>query len=152
MNLLIVEDEGPKLQNIRDLAAEMSVFTELAEARSVGSALKTLRRERFDLIILDMSLPTFDIGAGEGGGRPQGFGGQEVLRYMDRYGLLTPVIVATAFEAFSERGKAINLKALEQTLASDHPATFKGIVFYNTMFSKWRDDLRTIIKRTLDEK
>jgi CheY-like chemotaxis protein len=150
MRLLIVEDEAPKLQNVKELALELNLFDELFEARSVGSALRALREDTFDLVILDMSLPTFDIGVGEGGGRPQGFGGQEVLRYMDRYAVATPVIVATAFEAFAEKGKAIDLKDLEKSLLSQHPEIFRGIVFYNTMFSKWRDDLRGQIKKVLE--
>ena len=150
MRLLVVEDEAPKLRNIRELALELNLFDELIEVRSVGSALGALRQDRFDLIILDMSLPTFDIVAGESGGRPQGFGGQEVLRYMDRYAITTPVIVATAFEAFTEKGKAIGLKDLEKALQGEHPDSFRGIVFYNTMFSKWRDDLRGLIKKVLE--
>ncbi len=150
MNLLIVEDEAPKLQNVRELAQELALFECLDEARSFGSALKALRARAFDLIILDMSLPTFDIGNGESGGRPQGFGGQEVLRYMSRFKLTTPVIVVTAFEAFAEKGKAIDLKALEKSLLAEHPNIFRGVVFYNTMFTTWRDELRKLVKSVLE--
>jgi CheY-like chemotaxis protein len=152
MKLLIVEDEGPKLRNVRSLADELGLFSIISEARSVGSALKTLRHDTFDMVLLDMSLPTFDIGNGESGGRPQGFGGQEVLRYMSRYKLQTPVIVVTAFEAFAEQGKAIDLKALERSLSSEHAATFRGVVLYNTMFSTWRDSLRDLVTSTLGTK
>lgn len=149
MRLLIVEDEAPKLRNVRELAEELGLFSSVEEARSVGGALQLLRVKQFDLILLDMSLPTFDIGNGESGGRPQGFGGQEVLRYMGRYRLATPVVVVTAFEAFAEQGKAIDLKALERSLSADHPANFRGVILYNTMFSTWRDGLRELVRQTL---
>ncbi|WP_375243821.1 response regulator [Sphingomonas parapaucimobilis] len=152
MKLLIVEDEAPKLRNVRELAEELDIFFSIEEARSVGSALKALRFKTFDMVLLDMSLPTFDIGNGESGGRPQGFGGQEVLRYMSRYRLTTPVVVVTAFEAFAEQGKAIDLKALERSLSAEHPDTFRGVILYNTMFSTWRDGLRELVRGTLEAK
>lgn len=150
MKVLVVEDEAPKLRNVVELAEELDPSAEIEEARSVTSAIKILKQRSFDLIFLDMSLPTFDIGNGESGGRPQGFGGQEVLRYMSRFSLSTPVIVVTAFEAFADKGSAIDLKSLEKTLTQEHPTTFRGIVFYNTMFSAWRDDLRKLAKTVLE--
>src|SRR4051812_42581245 len=98
MRILLVEDEAPKRDNIRSLLSQMALLEGVQEARSVGSAIRALRSGSFDLILLDMSLPTFDIVAGESGGRPQGFGGVEVLRYMDRFQVTTPAIVVTAFE------------------------------------------------------
>jgi CheY-like chemotaxis protein len=142
MNILLVEDEGPKRNNIiRALRTIVSGAT-TAQARSVSSAIAHLRSATPDLILLDMSLPTFDIGPGEPGGRPQGFGGIEVLRYIDRFGLKVPVIVVTAYEAFSRDGQQIDLDALKSQLERAHPKTFRGVVFYNSLLGaclrSWR--------------
>lgn len=152
MRLLIVEDEAPKLRNIREVAEELGSFAEIDEARSVSSAIKILKTGSFDLVILDMSLPTFDIATGESGGRPQGFGGREVLRYMARFKVKPPVIVATAYEAFPDKGKAIDLNGLGASLEMEHPDMYRGIVFYNTMFSKWREEIIEAIGKVLEEK
>lgn len=146
MRILLIEDEAPKRDNILSLLQIMDLTSDLVEARSVGSAIRALRTGAFDLAILDMSLPTFDIGGGESGGRPQGFGGVEVLRYMERFKLSTPVIVVTAYPAFSEGSQEIDLKSLTAKLQDDHPTIFKGIVFYNSMFSEWKDELRSKIE------
>jgi CheY-like chemotaxis protein len=148
-HILLVEDEGPKRENIRSLLKQMALLDGVYEARSVGSAVRALRNRRYDLVILDMSLPTFDIEADASGGRPQGFGGVEVLRYMDRFKIETPSIVLTAFEAFGEGGKELDLRSLEETVRRDHPRTFADLVFYNSMFSTWRDDLRQKIEKAL---
>ena len=142
MKILLIEDEAPKRDNIRSLLDQMGLLDAVSEARSVGSAIRALRVNGFNLIILDMSLPTFDIGMGETGGRPQGFGGVEVLRYMERFKLATPVIVVTAYPAFSEGNQEIDLKSLTNKLRDQHPIIFKEIVFYNSMFSEWREELR----------
>jgi CheY-like chemotaxis protein len=147
--ILLVEDEAPKRENIRSLLQQMDLLDGVQEAHSVGSAVRALRSGQYDLVLLDMSLPTFDIEADASGGRPQGFGGVEVLRYMDRFRIKTPSIVVTAFEAFGEGGKELDLQALEETVRRDHPGTFRDLVFYNSMFSTWRDDLRQKIEKAL---
>ena len=109
MNILLVEDEDPKRANIIRALNKIRPASDIIEARSVNSAITQLRSTVPDLILLDMSLPTFDIGPGEPGGRPQGFGGIEVLRYIDRFKLRVPVIVITAYEAFAREGRQIGL-------------------------------------------
>jgi CheY-like chemotaxis protein len=149
MAVLLIEDEAPKRENISALLGKMGLMAGSVEARSVGSAIRELKRAKFRLVILDMSLPTFDIGAGESGGRPQGFGGVEVLRYMDRFKIRTPVIVVTAFEAFAQDGRELDLPSLERDLREQHPATFRDLVFYNSMYSTWKDDLQTKITEAI---
>jgi len=99
-----------------------------------------------------MSLPTFDIGPGEPGGRPQGFGGIEVLRYIDRFGLLVPVIVVTAYEAFAREGRQIDLDSLKSQLKTAHPRTFRGVVFYNSLLGAWSEELARAIRDAVGEK
>jgi CheY-like chemotaxis protein len=146
LRLLLVEDDDPKRRNILNALSRILPRATIVEARSVNSALRRLREEIVDLALLDMSLPSFDVGPGEPGGRPQGFGGIEVLRSMDRIGLVVPVIVITAYEAFPSGGRQIDLKGLTLELANAHPQTFRGVVFYNSVFSSWSDELGILIR------
>jgi CheY-like chemotaxis protein len=152
MNILLVEDEEPKRKNIIRALARIIPGGSTSQARSVSSAIKHLRSATPDLILLDMSLPTFDIGPGEPGGRPQGFGGIEVLRYIDRFGLLVPVIVVTAYEAFAREGRQIDLDSLKSQLKTAHPRTFRGVVFYNSLLGAWSEELARAIRDAVGEK
>jgi CheY-like chemotaxis protein len=145
MNILLVEDEDPKRANIVKALNKIRPASQIIEARSVSSAITQLRSTVLDLILLDMSLPTFDIGPGEPGGRPQGFGGIEVLRYIDRFKLMVPVIVITAYEAFAREGRQIDLGALRSQLKAAHPRTFQGVVFYNSLLDAWSEELEKAI-------
>lgn len=149
MRILLVEDEAPKRANVRSLVEGMNINAVITEARSVGSAIRQLRRETFELVLLDMSLPTFDVGAGESGGRPQGFGGIEVLRYMDRFKVTAPAIVITAYPAFASGDQEIDLSSLSEKLKIDHPHSFSDLVFYNSMFSTWRVELEEMVRKAL---
>lgn len=149
MKVLIVEDEDPKRDNILASLTKQFPEAEPMVSRSVSSAIKTLRETVPDLILLDMSLPTFDIGPKESGGRPQGFGGIEVLRYIDRFGIDVPVIVVTAYEAFAKGGQQIDLNILGNQLSVDHADNFRGIVYYNSVFETWQEELFRLIEGVL---
>jgi len=141
LKVLLVEDEAPKQKKLKDFILRVLPHAQIVTAKSVRSAIDSLRKEPPNLILLDMSLPTFDIGEEESGGRPQGFGGIEVMRYLDRAGIRAPVVVVTAFEAFSEKNKTLDLDALSAQLRHDHPINFRELVYYNTVLGNWVFDL-----------
>jgi len=149
--LLIAEDEGPKLSSVRTFVEGLLPNVSVRAARSVRSTVDLLRSWRPNLLLLDMSLPTFDIGPSEPGGRPQGFGGIEVLRIMGFEERKIPVVVITAYEAFNDRGRDIDLVDLSARLSEDHPDTFRGLVYYNSVVGGWQEKLSVCIELVQQE-
>jgi CheY-like chemotaxis protein len=145
MDILLVEDEAPKQERILSFLKEGWPTAIVRTARSVRSAIQQLCTQRPDLVLLDVSLPTFDVGPNETGGRPQNFGGVEVLRYMDLYEQSVPTIVVTAYEAFSKNGQAIDHESLDVQLSKEHPNSYRGLIYYNSLFSEWKTYLETVI-------
>lgn len=145
INFLLVEDEAPKQEHIRNALVEIRSHANIRMARSVRSAIEEMKANPPHLMLLDMSLPTFDVGPKESGGRPQNFGGVEVLRYMDLYELHFPTIVVTAYEAFSRAGRAVDHGSLDEQLREEHPKSYRGLIYYNSLFSEWRVHLSTLI-------
>ena len=149
--ILIAEDEGPKLANVRTFVEGLLRNANIKEARSVRSTVDLLRSWKPNLLLLDMSLPTFDIRPGEPGGRPQGFGGIEVLRIMGFEERVVPVVVITAYEAYNDRGIDIGLIDLSVRLSKDHPGTFRGLVYYNSVVGGWQEKLSSYIELVQQE-
>ncbi len=145
MKILLVEDEDPKREHIQSFIDKHFLSSVVEIARSVRSAVDILRVVKFDLILLDMSLPTFDIDATESGGRPLGSGGIEVMSYMEILEVESPVIVVTAYEAFSNNGKVVDLSDLKQELITNFPNIFIGLVYYNAISGKWVEELKILI-------
>ncbi|HFL2186738.1 TPA: response regulator [Pseudomonas putida] len=155
MRLLLVEDEGPKGEKISSCLLEQLEGVDIHLAKSVRSALKNLDQIPYDLVILDMSLPTFDISEDEHGGRPQGFGGVEVMRDMINYEIITPVIVVTAYEYFSAdsdedlaHGKEATLIELRNELRDEFPEIFVELIKYDTFTDEWQPQLIDSIRMT----
>ncbi|WP_052671914.1 response regulator [Stutzerimonas stutzeri] len=152
MKLLLVEDEGPKGEKIASCLLDKFPEIDISLARSVRSALKMLDQIPYDLVVLDMSLPTFDISEDEHGGRPQGFGGVEVMRDMVNYEIITPVIVVTAYEYFSadsdedlSHGKELTLMELRDELGDEFPEIFIDLIKYDTFTDEWQKQLIEIV-------
>lgn len=145
--VLLVEDEMAKAEDIQGFLHVRFDECIVEIARSVRSAVDALRGKTvFDLVILDMSLPTFDITDLESGGSPKGFGGVEVLKYLQKVENNTPTIVVTAFEAFSQGAIVVNLDEMRQRLAIEFPQAFRGAVYYNVMFNTWATELESCIE------
>lgn len=150
MHALLVEDESPKLAHIRRFMRDSFSNVSVLDARSVSTALDAIEDESFDLLLLDMSLPTFDVGHGEHGGRPQGFGGIEILRHIAMAGLVLPTIVLTGYEAFpDETGTLIDLDTLRQRMTDEFHETVIAVVHFNSSLDDWKASLRPVIEQII---
>jgi CheY-like chemotaxis protein len=147
--ILVVEDEDPKLEGIQKFLKDFDATLDISFARSVKSGLNRLGVELPDVLLLDMSLPTFDITGFEPGGRPQGFGGMEIVRYLDSLESRVPTIVVSAYDAFARDGKSVELKDLALELVTDFPDMIRGVVYFNPIHDQWSDELATLIRSCL---
>lgn len=142
LDILLVEDEAPKQKHIENFVQEIAPEASIRVARSFNSALDALEERVPMLMLLDMSLPTFDIGTQEPGGRPQGFGGTELMRYMAMSEISCNVIVITGYEAFTrEAGKTVDLRQLKQELTEEFPRMLMGVLHYNSTYEEWKTEL-----------
>ena len=120
---------------------------EIEEAKSVNASLRLLHQSSpYDLVILDMSLPTFDVGPRESGGRPEGFGGREIMHYIFNSSPHTPVLVVTQFEKFGEGSNEVDLLTLTGQLQNDFPGMMRSLIYYNAASDKWMQELECVIK------
>ncbi len=149
LRILIVEDEVPKTTQIELFLRGLCIPMDIRSARSVNSALDCLDEEIPDLLLLDMSLPTIDVDITnkESGGRPQGFGGIEVLRYMKFSAISCPTIVVTGYEAFSREGGDLDITQLRAELEHEFPNILHGVLHYNSTYEAWKSELKMAFER-----
>ncbi len=141
MRVLIVEDEDPKRQLVERFCKAAFAELSIEHARSVRSAIDRLRHPTIDLVLLDMSLPTFDIAADDGGGRPQPTGGIEVVRVLEMMERSVPVLIVTAYATVIIQGKQLSLSELDSLMLADHEQLYRGMVYFNSTFDGWEADL-----------
>lgn len=147
MRILMVEDEIPKQRHIASFLNEVVCDLDLQVARSVNSAVEYLEAKSFDLVLLDMSLPTFDQDNDESGGRPQGFGGIEVAREMQMAGIRSKIVVITGYEVFPKGdGGQLNIGQLKADLQGEFGSLVVGVLHYNSALDEWKTSLLSQFK------
>ncbi|WP_342750943.1 response regulator [Termitidicoccus mucosus] len=141
MKVLIVEDDRNKLANISGFLRQNIPELILSESYSYQSGLKNIRKEQFDFLILDMSLPNYDINAEESGFKFRHFAGSELLDEMNRYGYIVPTFIVTQFDTFGEGTSQKTLAEIDNELIIKFPNQYFGIIFYSASEEAWKAKL-----------
>ncbi len=146
MKILLVEDDDNKRSQLMQFVGEFLPETDVSIARSLQSGMRQIRDQRADVVLLDMTLPTYDIGPDEPGGSTHAFGGREFLRELRRFKLHVPVIVVTQFETFGSGADMTTLSALDAELKRDFPGVYCGAVYYHAAIQSWKEQLLNMIR------
>lgn len=149
IKLLIVEDDVNKREQLHRFVSERFSEFILEDAESLIGGIRKLRTTVPDIVLLDMTLPTYDFQDGETGGGMQAFGGEEFLRQCKRFHLVPAVIVVTQFEAFGEASELMGRDELDAELSASFPELYKGMVYYHASLSSWAEELGETIERVL---
>lgn len=148
-SVLVIEDDESKCAQICAVLTQNFESVEIFSARSYQSGLKELIRRPFDLVVLDMTMPTFDRGQNESGGRVRPFAGRDILEQVDRRGIYCRAVVVTGFEILGEGENEKTLRALSSELAERFPSIFCGSIHYNPAVNEWETELVQIFRKEL---
>lgn len=145
MNILVIEDNVIKRDKLCDFLSS-SFKVNISEAASYNSGLKALLERDFDLLILDMSMPTFDRTTATNGGRFRDLGGKEIAVRLKKQGRLIPFIVVTGYSDFSVNAENLSISQIDEILQTLGDV-YKGYVFFDAVESVWKEQLIEIIRR-----
>ena len=138
LKILLVEDYEEKAKNIKIFLNTEFPFMDVEWRTSYNSA-------EYALILLDMSMSTYDLTADASGGQPEPSAGQYILEGMFLRNIPTPVIVVTMYNVFGRK----ELSAFDEELKSKYPQNYKSYVFYSSQKSDWKEHLKRQIKTIL---
>ncbi|MDT8989453.1 response regulator [Curvibacter sp. APW13] len=147
--VLIVEDIETKRLSVEQLVVAAFSDVQVDSAASVNSAIKLLNEHDYCLVLLDMSLPTYDLTKAEGGGTPRPRGGMELFAHLDGIGIEVPVIVVSAYGALEEKGSLISLEEISTQLRVAYPGLFRGSVLFDSVYTVWASELSELIRKAL---
>ncbi len=146
MKILIVEDDHDKIEKIKEFLVEKYGYNiSIITSESLRAALKTIiSATGLNLIILDMSLPNFDISKNApGGGTPESFAGKELMSQMSLRKMKIPVVILTQYAVFDEGRKTLD--ELKAEFNNDFRDFYLGAVYYNAAIDGWKIELSEII-------
>lgn len=149
MTALIIEDDDLKMNRLRGFLVEEAPTLAIEVARSYKTGLRALTDLNPTLVLMDMTLPSFDIQPGSDGGRPLNLGGKELLRQMSRRGLRPSTIVVTGFDTFGGETSLVTLEQLDADLRREFSEFYLGSVYFNAASEDWKDKLRELVSKAL---
>lgn len=149
--VLLIEDSQHKRSRIVDLLNETLSGIEITEVYSYSSACRAIERIEFDLVLADMSLPTFDQSLTESGGNFRPFGGREIARKLIRRKYKSKIIFITQYESFSDKGRAYSFESLKEELRIECGNSFSGMIFFDSSISAWKSELLEAVQSIINE-
>jgi CheY-like chemotaxis protein len=143
--ILLIEDDPPKRNQIINLIGSLNL--KITHAHSVNEAIRRIDEDRFDGILLDMSLPTFNEGLNvSSSGRQQDFGGRQILTYMWELEYSSKVLLVTQLPGFkTEKGKEIKLKELDESLTVEFKGLYTGFVYFTHSSDAWAQRIKDFL-------
>lgn len=148
--LLIIEDDEIKLQNIVSFLDKNYGF-DIDVAKSYISGLKKINTCTYDLILLDMSMPTYDKNSTEQGGIWEKFAGKRILAEIKRKRKDVKVIVVTMYDKFGEGNSADSLDNIHKELNENFPEFYLGKVFYSAKILAWGNELELLLNKFISD-
>lgn len=137
--ILIIEDNAPKLQHIKDFCANNIQDSYLADRQSYNTAQQEVifHGSEYDIILLDVSMNTYDTKKDDNG-EQEPLAGANILRFMKLRRIKTPVVVVTMYESFVD---GVRINALDERFKKQYGDIYKGFVYFNLKNEDWKEEL-----------
>jgi len=145
----LVEDDPLKAKVISGFMAERFPDLSLDFYCSFHSGLKAIENNTPDLVLLDMTLPTYDRAPGEREGRLRPLGGYELLSKIRLRAIKTKVIVITGLISFGDGAQRITFAEINSRCIAEFPGLFTGMVYYQQSDLDWCDDLARFVREII---
>lgn len=146
MRIYLVEDDAVKATAVETHIKAVLANAEISIFRSYNTGLAALKNDPPDLLVLDMTLPSFDRTPADRAGRVRPLGGYELLRKLKLFQVDVPFVVVSMLEKFGEGAEEISFADMSRKCASEFPNQFLGSVYYETGGDRWRDNLSAMLE------
>lgn len=141
MKIILVEDDAYKASQIVDFLHKSAYKVDVEKAYNTG--MKAICTGNYDMALLDMTIPSFEISPEHPSSRVRKYGGKDILEEMQRCDIDMPAIVITQYQVFDDGEKT--LEVLDQELLQEYSGIYQGIVYYNSSTLDWQEKLKNIM-------
>lgn len=148
--IYVIEDNALKAKKIiKFLEEDMLYSAEIQIFTSFQSGLRAVEAACPQLVILDMTLPTFDRKPNSREGRVRPLGGYDLMRKMKLKNLSSPVIILTQLEAFGEAEDEVSFDEITNRCRREFPNLFIGSVYFDQSETNWRTHLKFLMNKVI---
>ena len=147
MKILSLEDENIKRRDIMNYLSTDLNINDIDVVHSLMGGMLALKKKNYKMVLLDMSLPLYDInGEDEEINEFEAFGGIEILDEIERKELDVKVLVITAFDVIEDDTKKIRLDQLDNQMKENYARFYLGCIHYDQSSLEWKYELKKYLK------
>jgi len=143
--ILFIEDNKTKIEDIKSFLEEKYKDVNLSVKESFTSGLRELFTNDYDIVFLDMSLPTREGSQNNSLNSFEQLGGHKILSEMKRKELFLPTIVITMFRDFGVGQSFMDLNEIDDMCKDEFKTFYKGVVYYSSREDSWKDKLNNYL-------
>jgi CheY-like chemotaxis protein len=148
--ILFIEDNRTKAEDVSLFMSENYPKINFVIKESFASGLRELFRTEYDLLFLDMSIPTRDGDANSLINNFEQLGGYQILSEIKRKKKQIPTILITMFNDFGVNSSFINLEEINEICIHEFSEFYLGAVFYTSRENSWKEKLKIFMSDNLD--
>lgn len=142
MRILLVEDDKHKMNDIITYLDTFKKKIEVETACSVESGVQSAVDNPYDLILLDMTIPNFDITEKSDGGKSYKNGGEIVVKELLDEEVDFRCAIITQYETFNNE----TIDQISQRISKLCQDNYFGYVKYSTDNDAWKSKLKELIE------
>jgi hypothetical protein len=151
MKIYMIEDNPLKAENVLVYINDILENVEVYIFESFQSGLKAILKEMPDLIVLDMTIPTFDRSGGDREGRLRPLGGMDLMKKLALRDLDFKAIVVTQLETFGEGDGKRTFEEINALCKSEFKGMYLGGFQYLQGSNNWKQGLSEVLQHTSEE-
>jgi len=139
--ILFIEDNKTKSEDVKNLINNILFIDTLVIKGSLTSGLKEFFINSYDILLLDMSLPTREDAVSNSIDNFEQLGGYKIMSEMKRKRKTIPTILITMFSEFGIGKSFMDIKELDESLSQSFSEFYKGYIFYSSQEDSWKEKL-----------
>jgi CheY-like chemotaxis protein len=154
MNILILEDDRDKFLKIKSFLFELlGNEIHIINKRSYNSSLVELsEKKKYDFVLMDMSMPTYDSDEDFESDDSENFAGKELLEQMKFRKINYPTIVITQYDTFGNNINKLTLDELIRELKEKFESNYLDTIYYSSSENDWKYQLNEVITKILKKR
>ncbi|GBR69069.1 response regulator [Gluconobacter kanchanaburiensis] len=145
MKIFIVEDDNFKFSQLAREVDKYRGGTPIARGASLQEAMNGLVADQYDIVLLDMAIPSHAGEAGSADIYSQPVGGLDVLLYLSVQDRPERVIIMTQYPTVEYNREHVPLSKLRETLKADDIFNVDGVILFADD-GKWQSQLHDILE------
>lgn len=145
--LLIIEDDNFKMETLIDLVKSSITNVNTQCVSDVASAISAVDQTKYDLIIIDMALPSHPTVSGEGSPMSLLTGGLEILFELRSLNRNDNCIIVTQYPEIEIAGEFYPVDKAALAIKQQFSCEVLACLQYSEELLSWKDHLSGLLKR-----